>query len=117
MSEQALPRVSEQAQPRVSDVGESRLSQSARDGPAPHLSEYSRDEVNVASSCDDLEEPPQKVSVDFESVLSSEECIFRWFVVVCVCVCACVCAAFQCGVIFELRNILYAWGKTLKGLV
>ena len=91
MSEQALPRVSEQAQPRVSDVGESRLSQSARDGPAPHLSEYSCDEVNVASSCDDLEEPPQKVSVDFESVLSSEECIFRWFVVVCVCVCVRVC--------------------------
>ena len=88
MSEQARPRVSGQTQPRVSDVGESRLSQSAGDGPAPHLSEYSCDEANVTSSCDDLEQPPQKVSVDFESVLSSEECIFGWLVV-CVCVCVC----------------------------
>ena len=78
--------MSEQALPRVSDVGESRLSQSVGDGPAPHLSEYSCDQVNVTSSCDDLEQPPQKVSIDFESVLSSEECIFGWFVVrMCVC--------------------------------
>ena len=110
------------------ELGELRLSRSVGDeAAATHLPAYSPDHTNVASSCDDLERPPQKVSLDFELVVFRRErererererksvcvCVH---VCVCMCVCVCVCVlmcdvAFQC-VIFWLCGTLYAWKES-----
>ena len=71
------------------ELGELRLSRSVGDeAAATHFPAYSPDHTNVASSCDDLERPPQKVSLDFELVVFRRE---RERKKKCVCVCACVC--------------------------
>ena len=55
--------MSEAGEQRLREVGESGLSQSGGEGAALHLPVYTHNEGSVVGSCDDLERPPEAVSL------------------------------------------------------